>query len=129
MRGSTPFRPRVPADQRRDVLSAPHWTIPDALAIRAGQEASEAKFGAAWADGFDYDGLRGAYRAPVFLIQGDNDFDAPLNLSKAWLDKVRAPAKSVTVIPGAGDHAIQTDGEVFAKVLREQVRPWAIKAQ
>jgi len=129
MRGSAPFRPRVPADQRRDVLSAPHWSIPDALAIRAGQDASEAKFGAAWADSYDYDELRGAYRMPVFLIQGDNDFDAPLSLSKAWLDKVRAPAKSVTVIPGAGDHAIQTDGEVFAKVLREQVRPWAVKAQ
>ncbi len=128
-RGSAPFRPRVPADQRRDVLSAPHWSVLDALAIRVGQDASEAKFGAAWADGFDYAGLRGAYSVPVFLIQGDNDYDAPLSLSKAWLDKVRAPAKSVTVISGAGDHAIQTDSEVYAKVLREQVRPWALKGR
>ena len=129
MRGSTPFRPRVPADQRRDVLSAPHWSIPDALAIRMGQDASEAKFGKAWGEGYDYAGLRGAYRVPVFLIQGDNDIDAPLSLSKAWLDTVRAPAKSVTVIPGAGDHAIQTDPEIYAKVLREGVRPWAARAQ
>jgi pimeloyl-ACP methyl ester carboxylesterase len=129
MRGSTPFRPRVPADQRRDVLSAPHWSITDALALRIGQDASEAKFGKAWAEGYDYAGLRGAYRVPVFLIQGDNDFDAPLNLSKVWLDQIRAPAKSVTVVPGAGDHAIQTDPEVYAKVLRDQVRPWAVKAQ
>jgi pimeloyl-ACP methyl ester carboxylesterase len=129
LRGSAPYRPRVPADQRRDVLSAPHWAVMDALAIRVGQDASEAKFGAAWAEGFDYAGLRGAYRLPVFLIQGDNDFDAPLSLSKAWLDKVRAPAKSVTVIAGAGDHAIQTDGEVYVKVLRDKVRPWAVRAR
>jgi len=57
------------------------------------------------------------------------DFDAPLTLSKAWLAKVRAPAKSVTVIPGAGDHAIQTDPDVYAKVLRDQLRPWAVRAQ
>ena len=129
MRGSTPFRPRVPADQRRDVLSAPHWSILDALAIRKGQDASEAKFGKAWAEGFDYASLRGAYRVPVFLIQGDNDFDAPLSLSEAWLARVRAPAKSVTVIPGAGDHAVQTDPEIYLKVLRDQVQPWAARAQ
>jgi pimeloyl-ACP methyl ester carboxylesterase len=129
MRGSTPFRPRIPADQRRDVLSAPHWSILDALAIRVGQDASEAKFGKAWAEGFDYAGLRGAYRVPVFLIQGDNDFDAPLSLSRAWLARVQAPAKSVTVIPGAGDHAIQTDPDISLKVLRDEVRPWAASAQ
>ena len=129
MRGSAPFRPRVPVDQRRDVLSAPHWSVMDALAIRVGQDASEAKFGQAWAEGYDYAGLTGAYRVPIFLIQGDNDFDAPLSLSKAWLDKVRAPAKSVTVIPGAGDHAIQTDADVYVKVLRDQIRAWALKGQ
>lgn len=127
LRGSTPFRPRVPADQRRDVLAAPHWSITDALSIKIGQDASEAKFGQAWASGFDYGGLRGAYRVPVFVIQGDNDVDAPLALSKAWLNKVKAPAKSITVIPGAGDHAIQTDPEVFVRVLRDQVRPWAMR--
>ena len=44
------------------------------------------------------------------------------------LDKVRAPSKSVTVIPGAGDHAIQTDPDAFVRVLRDRVRPIAIKA-
>ena len=129
LRGSAPFRPRVPADQRRDVLSAPHWSVMDALGIRVGQDASEAKFGQAWAESFDYAGLTGAYRMPVFVIQGDNDFDAPLSLSKQWLAKVRAPAKSLTVIPGAGDHAIQTDGDIYVKVLRDQVRPWAVRAR
>ncbi len=129
MRASTAYRPRIPADQRRDVLTAPHWSILDALAIRAGMDASEAQFGEAWAKGFDYPGLRGVYKAPVFLIQGDNDYDAPLALSRAWLDRVRAPAKSMTVIPGAGDHALQTDSGVFATVLHDQVRPWAMRAR
>ncbi|HEX5263200.1 MAG TPA: alpha/beta hydrolase [Phenylobacterium sp.] len=129
MRGSTPFRPRVPPNQRGDVLSAPHWSVTDALAIRLGQDASEAKFGKAWGEDFDYAGLSGRYSVPVFLIQGDNDFDAPLSLSKAWLDRIWAPAKSITVIPGAGDHAIQTDPDAYLKVLRSEVRPWAIKGR
>ncbi len=129
MRGSASFRPRVPADQRGDVLSAPHWTVIDALTIRLGEDASEAKFGKAWGESYDYASIGGAYRVPIFLIQGDNDIDAPLALSKSWLGKVRAPAKSVTVIPGAGDHAIQTDPDAFLRVLRDQVRPLALKAR
>jgi pimeloyl-ACP methyl ester carboxylesterase len=125
MRASAAYRPRTPADQRRDVLSAPHWSVLDALAIPAGMTASEARFGDRWDKGFDYAGLRGAYRIPVFVVQGDDDYDAPLALSRAWLARIRAPAKSLTVIPGAGDHALQTDSAVFARVLREKVRPWA----
>jgi pimeloyl-ACP methyl ester carboxylesterase len=127
MRGSAPFRPRVPKDQRGDVLSAPHWTVIDALTIRLGEDASEAKFGKAWGETYNYASLRTAYRVPIFLVQGDNDIDAPLALSKAWLDKLQAPAKSITVIPGAGDHAIQTDPDAFLTVLREQVRPLALR--
>jgi pimeloyl-ACP methyl ester carboxylesterase len=127
-RGSAPFRPREPADQRGDILSAPHWTVIDTLTIRLGEDASAAKFGKAWGETYDYAGLPGAYRVPVFLIQGDNDFNAPLSLSKAWLSTVRAPSKSVTIIPGAGDHAIQTDPDAFVRVLRDKVRPIAIKA-
>src|SRR5689334_15920360 len=50
LRRSAPFRPRVPPDQRGDVLSAPHWTVIDALSIRLGEDASEAKFGRAWGE-------------------------------------------------------------------------------
>lgn len=126
-RGASPYHPRVPADQRRDVLTAPHWSLNDALAIRAGMDASEARFGAAWDKGFNFGGLRGLYQAPVFVIQGDNDYDAPLALTRAWLARVRAPEKSLTVIPGAGDHALQTDPQVFARVLHDKVRPWAVR--
>jgi pimeloyl-ACP methyl ester carboxylesterase len=121
------YHARNPPHQDRDVLTAPHWSIADAMALRAGMTASEAKFGRAWDEGFDYPGLRADFAVPVFVVQGDLDIDAPEALSRAWLDRIHAPAKSFTVIPGAGTHALQTDPDSFLAVLRSQVRPWAMK--
>jgi pimeloyl-ACP methyl ester carboxylesterase len=121
------YRPRIPQNQGGVVMTAPHWTVTDAVRLSAGMAASEEKFGAVWNRTFDFASLRGVYRVPIFLIQGDFDIDAPLAFSKAWLDKVQAPSKSLTVISGAGDHAIQTDPETFVRVLRDEVRPVAMK--
>jgi pimeloyl-ACP methyl ester carboxylesterase len=121
------YHARNPPHQEQDVLTAPHWTIPDALAVRSGMAASEAKFGAAWDRGFDYPSLRGAFRIPVFVVQGDLDIDAPVDLSRTWFDRIRAPAKDFVAIPGAGTHALQTDPEAYAAALRDKVRPWALR--
>lgn len=125
-RASGRYHARNPPHQDQDVLTAPHWQIADALAIRTGMAASEAKFGRAWDEGFDYRSLRAGYRLPVFVVQGDLDIDAPVELSRAWLDRISAPAKAFTIIPGAGTHALQTDPESYLAVLRHQVRPWAV---
>jgi pimeloyl-ACP methyl ester carboxylesterase len=61
------------------------------------------------------------------VVQGDLDIDAPVELSRAWFDHIRAPAKGFVVIPGAGTHALQTDPESYLTVLRDQVRPWAVR--
>ena len=126
-RVSSRYHARNPPHQEQDVLTAPHWEIADALAIRAGMAASEAKFGRAWDEGFDYPSLRATFEAPVFVVQGALDIDAPVELSRAWFDHIRAPAKAFVVIPGAGTHALQTDPEAYFTVLRDQVRPWAVR--
>lgn len=126
-RASGRYHARNPPHQEQDVLTAPHWGIADALAIRSGMAASETKFGRAWDEGFDFPSLRGVYAVPVFVVQGDLDIDAPVTLSRAWFDTIHAPAKAFVVIPGAGTHALQTDPDAFAAVLRDKVRPWALK--
>jgi pimeloyl-ACP methyl ester carboxylesterase len=128
-RASGRYHARNPPHQERDVLTAPHWSLGDALSIRAGMHASEAKFGRSWDEGFDYPRLRGTFRMPVAVVQGDLDLDAPLALSRAWLDQVEAPAKVLVAIPGAGTHALQTDPDAFLRVLRGAVYPWATKDQ
>jgi len=126
-RVSARYHARNPPHQEQDVLTAPHWSLSDALAIRAGMTASEAKFGRQWDEGLDYPGLRATFKVPVFVVQGDLDIDAPVDLSRAWFDRIRAPGKIFVEIPGAGTHALQTDPEAFARVLREQVRPAAVR--
>jgi pimeloyl-ACP methyl ester carboxylesterase len=96
------------------------------LEMLRAKRIDEAKFGRAWDEGFDYRSLRAAYRLPVFVVQGDLDIDAPVELSRAWFDRIGAPAKAFTVVPGAGTHALQTDPDSYLAVLRDQVRPWAV---
>ncbi|HEY0435443.1 MAG TPA: alpha/beta hydrolase [Phenylobacterium sp.] len=129
LRASRRYPARNPEHQIQDVVTAPHWGPAEALEIGKGMRASEARFGPAWNATFDFQGLRGRYRTPVFVVQGDADIDAPLELSRAWLDRVRAPEKALVVIPGAGGHALQTDPEPFVRVLRERIVPWAARAE
>ena len=126
-RASGRYHARNPPHQERDVLTAPNWSLADALALRSGMSASEAKFGRAWDEGFDFAALRATFRIPVAVVQGDLDLDAPVDLSRAWFDSIHAPAKVFVTIPGAGTHALQTDSDAYIKVLRETVRPWVLR--
>jgi len=129
LRASRRYPARTPEHQIQDVVTAPHWGPAEALQVGVGMRASEAKFGPAWNATFDFAGLRGTYRTPVFVVQGDADIDAPLELSRTWLAQVSAPEKALVVIPGAGDHALQTDPEPFVKTLRDRILPLARKAE
>jgi pimeloyl-ACP methyl ester carboxylesterase len=129
VRAARRYPARTPEHQIADVVNAPHWGPAEAIEITKSMRASEAAFGPDWNANFDFAGLRGRYRLPVFVVQGDADIDAPLELSRAWLDRVQAPDKALVVIPGAGDHALQTDPAAFVQVLRERILPWAAKAE
>ncbi|HEX3701668.1 MAG TPA: alpha/beta hydrolase [Phenylobacterium sp.] len=128
-RAASRYPARNPAHQTLDVVTAPNWGPAEAGMLVKGMSASESKFGAAWNANFDFAGLRGRYQVPVFVVQGDRDIDAPLELSRAWLAHVRAPEKALVVVPGAGDHAIQTDPAPFVQILRERIAPLAQRAE
>lgn len=118
-----------PPDQIGDVLTAPHWSLLDAYALRQGMFASEAAIGRDWAERFDFASLGPVFEVPVFVIQGDQRLDAPTPLAAAWFDRITAAEKRLVVIRGAGNHGLQTHGAEHLAALDRYVRPLALEAQ
>jgi len=120
------YRPPNPKGQVEEVLSAPHWTLDDAISIRPAGLASDQFLWPEWKR-FDFSALEGRIPVPVVMITGeDNDID-PTPLAKAWLDRIDAPSKVFAPIPVAGNHAMETHTQEFLDRLNRYVRPLAVK--
>lgn len=61
-----------------------------------------------------------------FVIQGEGDVITPTAAARDYYDKVEAPQKQWTAIPGAGHFAFMTHGDAFLAALTDKVRPVAI---
>lgn len=118
----------VPGDRMREVLGDPHWTIGDMQAGFAALPLNEQKLGHAWAENFDFTSLGPRLAVPVFVIQGEENTNAPAPMSKAWLDGLKAPKKVFVTMPGAGNHAMETHTAAFLGLLDQHVRPVAVAA-
>jgi pimeloyl-ACP methyl ester carboxylesterase len=129
VRVSTRYHAPNPPDQTLDVLTAPHWSVLDAYALKQGMAASEPAIGLDWAERFDFASLGPEFKVPVFVIQGDQRLDAPTPLAAAWLERIRAPEKRLVVIAGAGNHGLQTHGAAHLAALNRYVRPLAVATQ
>jgi len=57
---------------------------------------------------FSLDQLGSEYRIPFFLIEGDNDWQAPYPLARAYFDRIGAPDKQWYTLEGSG-HMVQFD--------------------
>jgi pimeloyl-ACP methyl ester carboxylesterase len=62
------------------------------------------------------------FKLPFFIIDGAEDHIAPPELAGAYLQRVRAPIKRMTLIPGAGHFAPMTHAPAFATELLENLR-------
>jgi proline iminopeptidase len=58
------------------------------------------------------------FNLPYCVIQGRDDLNAPTELARAYFDKVRAPAKAMTVIPDAGHFSLATNQAEFIAALK-----------
>jgi len=117
------YRPPNPADQVREVMSAPNWTLQDAAAIPAGIKASWERFGPHW-ETVDLPALPSRIPVPVALLYGEDNDIQPTPLAKAWLARIQAPAKAWATIPVAGNHVMETHAEPFLTLLDTYVRAW-----
>ena len=59
------------------------------------------------------------FKLPFCVIQGRDDLNAPTRLAQDYFDKVRAPAKAMTVIPNGGHFALVTNQADFIVALKQ----------
>jgi pimeloyl-ACP methyl ester carboxylesterase len=120
------YRAPVPGNPMQQALGAPHWTPADFAAAQEAGPLNEQKLGHAWGESFDFNTLGPRIAVPVFVIQGEEDVIAPAPMAKAWLDGLKAPMKVFALVPGAGNHVMETHGAAFLALLDKHVRPVAV---
>lgn len=108
----------------RAVLTAPHWSLGDVLALQHGmggmlqtklwtREARDANIGAS----------DRVFVVPVIVIQGERDATTPAEFARAWLDRIQAPARAFVVLPGQGHEALSFDNAAFTRALDATLLP------
>ena len=63
-----------------------------------------------------------AFSVPVFFIQGQDDNVTPTSLVADYVSKIKAPAKKLDIVPGAGHFVMWTHPTEFLNFLREDLR-------
>jgi len=61
------------------------------------------------------------FKVPFFVIQGRDDMITPTELVAEYVAQIRAPAKRLTVIDGAGHFVAMTHTAAFVAALREDL--------
>ena len=64
-----------------------------------------------------------SFKVPVYLIQGEEDILTPLEITKAYFDKISAPAKEFFVIPGAVHGFNQSVVDMHYTILKSRILP------
>ena len=108
---------------RRAVLTAPHWSLIDLLAEPRGEKGM--LHSRLWKPGVrdDYLLALDTFAVPVVVIQGSDDRRTPTVFVRRWLDRVKAPAKSIIVIPGQGHEVLPDDIADFTRALDATLPP------
>jgi pimeloyl-ACP methyl ester carboxylesterase len=67
------------------------------------------------------------FTIPIFMIQGEQDLTALLEIAKSYFNRIRAPRKEFYLVPGTGHESSAAELDLTLKVLTEQVRPLALE--
>jgi pimeloyl-ACP methyl ester carboxylesterase len=62
------------------------------------------------------------YPIPVFVYEGDRDFNTPAQTAHEWVNDIEAPAKGFEIIPGASHNTIVFQKDLLRMINRD-VRP------
>ena len=102
------------------LLLAPRYSLTDIRSYLDGFVASDEQFDLGAIDLR----MRGRnFAVPVIIIQGGEDYGAPVELARSYVDLITAPYKRFVVLDGAGHTALTDDSGRFAAALDEHVRP------
>lgn len=62
------------------------------------------------------------WKMPILVIQGENDWNAPAQLAREWVEEIRAPKKAFEMIPGA-THSLMAFHEDLLRLIRLHTLP------
>jgi pimeloyl-ACP methyl ester carboxylesterase len=111
-----------PASRLGELLLAPRQSLGDVASYAGGYVASDEQFDLGAMD------LRKSGRSfalPIFIFQGGEDFETPVELARDWLDSVSAPRKELVTLPNGGHTALVYDRASFLAELNARVLPLA----
>jgi pimeloyl-ACP methyl ester carboxylesterase len=105
-------------------LAAPGYTLRDVNDWFDGQNLSAERL---WPEisALPAKALGGEFAAPIFVIQGAEDFTTPTSLARTFVDSIRAPRKAFVPIEGGGHFAVFMKSDAFLKELMNRVLPLA----
>jgi pimeloyl-ACP methyl ester carboxylesterase len=108
-------------------LSSPIYSLRDLVTLFIGFQWSTAQM---LDELMAYDARRlgTRFEVPFFLLQGETDVITLTSLATEYFQEVEAPAKGLSLIPGAGHFAAFTQPDRFLTELRTRVRSLASAA-
>jgi pimeloyl-ACP methyl ester carboxylesterase len=112
-------------------LVAPRITLADMYDLARGSLASTAHFAGPDLRGpmseLDLHKLGPEFAIPMFVVQGLEDDFTPAALGRDYVDYIRAPQQAFIPIEGAGHMAITEYSDEFLAIMRERIRPLAMR--
>ena len=111
------------ASRLGELLLAPRQSLGDVASYVGGYVASDEQFDLGAMD-LRKGGTR--FALPIVIIQGDEDFETPVELARDWLDAVSAPRKELVTLPNGGHTALVYDCTSFLAELNARVLPLAV---
>jgi pimeloyl-ACP methyl ester carboxylesterase len=108
-------------------VSAEYASDADRAAYTEGEDAAYIQYVGLAGDGvataIDLRGLGTRYALPVFIIQGTEDLLTHTSVTEAFFEPLKAPRKTLLMVPGAGHDPNFAMIEDHLRVLMEWVRP------
>jgi pimeloyl-ACP methyl ester carboxylesterase len=106
---------------------APGYTLWDAFSYNRAAHASIMHFYGQNMDGpeigVDLPANFTSFDVPIFMFQGEDDWNTPAVLAKQYFDLISAPQKAYVPMVGRGHSVLFNDPDSFIAVMDEYVRP------
>ena len=106
-----------------ELLFAPRQSFADFATYLAGYVASDEQFDLG---GMDLRKSGTQFARPIFIIQGAEDYDTPIELARGYFESIAAPRKELVALPNGGHTALVYDGANFLAELNARVLPLAL---
>jgi pimeloyl-ACP methyl ester carboxylesterase len=104
------------------IMTAPNYSMQDMMAFGKGLLYSASALCAEMMTRNLYD-LGTEFKTPIAFILGERDVIDPTELGVAYYNRIEAPTKRLTIIPGAGHGAMLMTPDTFLAALRKDVMP------